>query len=342
MAFKNKSKNSRKRRSSGKKRNSKSKPNPAAIKKAKLDSWNPKTEIGRLVKSKELKDIDEVLNFGKKIVEPEIMDSLLDLDSELLLVGQSKGKFGGGQRRVFRQTQKKTREGNKPKFSTMAIVGDKDGHVGIGFGKAKETVPAREKAKRKATLNVFKIRRGCGSWACNCGEPHTVPFTVEGKCGSVIVKLMPAPKGKGLCVESEIAKILEFAGVKDVWSKTFGQTKNRINLILAAEAALKKLALTKVRELDSKNTFIVSHSIRKKKKENESSENKSKSNSKTSAKTKDKSDKKEADDKKEKKADKKSDKPKKEKKSKAKTKKTKSKDKSDDKKEKKTDKKSDE
>ena len=241
--------------------------NNDAIKKARLDSWAPKTEVGKQVKSKEITDIDLILNSGIKIIEPEIVETLLfDLNSELLLIGQSKGKFGGGQRRVFRQTQKKTREGNKPKFSTMCIVGDKDGHVGMGFGKAKETVPAREKSTRQAKLNIFKIKRGCGSWECNCGEPHTVPFEVQGKCGSVIVKLMPAPKGKGLCVESEIAKVLEFAGVKDCWSKTFGQTKNRINLLRATERALKKLTTTKVRKVDAANTSIVDHSINKKKK----------------------------------------------------------------------------
>jgi small subunit ribosomal protein S5 len=238
-----------------------------AAMKARLDSWVPKTEVGRQTKTKSIKNIDEILNKGIKIIEPEVVESLLDLSSELLLIGQSKGKFGGGQRRVFRQTQKKTREGNKPKFSTMCVVGDHDGHIGLGFGKAKETVPAREKAIRQAKLNVFKIRRGCGSWQCNCGEPHSVPFEVEGKCGSVIVRLMSAPKGKGLCVESEIAKVLEFAGIKDCWSKTFGQTKNRLNLLIATEKALKKLSTTKVREIDAKNTSIVDHSIKKVKKE---------------------------------------------------------------------------
>jgi small subunit ribosomal protein S5 len=239
---------------------------PEESRKNMLETWAPKTELGKKVKSKEITNIDELLNSGVTIFEPEIVDALLQVDSDLLLIGQSKGKFGGGQRRVFRQTQKKTREGNKPKFSTMCVVGDRDGHVGIGFGKAKETVPAREKSKRQAKINIFKIRRGCGSWQCNCGEPHTVPFEVEGKCGSVIVRLIPAPKGKGLCVESEIAKMLEYAGITDVWSKTFGQTKNRLNLFIAAERALRKLALTKVREVDAKNTYVVESSVNKKKK----------------------------------------------------------------------------
>jgi len=251
------------------KRFTKDKKNQELIARNLLEAWNPKTEIGRKVKAKELTDIDEILNSGMKIIEPEITDSLLDLSSELLLIGQSKGKFGGGQRRVFRQTQKKTREGNKPKFSTASIIGDHDGHLGLGFGKAKETVPAREKAIRQSKLNIFKIKRGCGSWQCNCGEPHTVPFEVEGKCGSVIVRLIPAPKGKGLCVESEIAKMLDYAGIKDCWSKTFGQTKNRLNLFVATEKALKKLTTTKVRPVDAERTFIVDHTINNKKSKKE-------------------------------------------------------------------------
>ena len=59
---------------------------------------------------------------------------------------------------------------------------------------------------------------------------------------------MPAPKGKGLCVEKECAKVLRLAGINDVWSKSFGQTKNKINMIKALERALKKLAKTKMKE----------------------------------------------------------------------------------------------
>ena len=141
------------------------------------------------------------------------------------------------------------------------MVGDKNGHVGIGLGKAKETVPAREKAVRKAKLNVIKIRRACGSWQCDCKEPHTIPFAVEGKCGSVIIKLIPAPKGKGLCVHSEVAKILEMAGIKDIWSKTRGQAKNRVNLISACEKALKQLSIVKVQSRLEKELCIIDGKI---------------------------------------------------------------------------------
>lgn len=209
--------------------------------------WTPKTDLGRKVANGEITHIDQILDNGLVILEPQIVDSLLNLDSDLLLVGQAKGKFGGGQRRVFRQTQKKTREGNKPKFTTMAVVGNKDGYIGIGLGKSKETVPAREKAIKNAKLNLFKISRGAGSWESNSKEASSIPFAVTGKCGSVELTLMPAPKGKGLVVEKECQKILRLAGVKDVWSKTRGQTKNRINMIKALEEALRKLVSTKIR-----------------------------------------------------------------------------------------------
>jgi small subunit ribosomal protein S5 len=227
--------------------------NPEEVKKTKeesdkkekdatLDLWKPKTTIGKKVKEGKITDIDELLDNGESILEVEIVDTLLpDLESELLLIGQSKGKFGGGQRRVFKQTQKKTSEGNRPKFATIVVVGNKNGYIGLSYGKSRETVPAREKAIRKAKLNIMKIKRSCGSWQCNCGEPHTIPFAVSGKSGSVSVKLMPAPRGTGLIAHKEIQKILKLAGITDVWSKTLGHINTTSNLIKACEAALKNL-----------------------------------------------------------------------------------------------------
>lgn len=232
---------------------------------ADLSGWKPKTELGRKVKNREILDIDEILDNSVRILEPEIVDALITLENDLLLVGQSKGKFGGGSRRIFRQTQKKTMEGNKPKFSTTAIVGDKNGHIGIGYGSAKETVPAREKSIRKAKLNIFRIRRGCGSWQCGCGKPHSIPFTVKGKCGSVEITFMPAPKGKGLCSAPDIAKILSLAGIKDIWTKTRGQTKNRLNFVYACEDALKQLVKTKVMPQHYKTVALAEGSIEQEK-----------------------------------------------------------------------------
>jgi len=212
-----------------------------------LESWKPKTRLGKQIKEGRITDLDEIFQKGEQILEAEIVDSILpDLETDLLLIGQAKGKFGGGKRRIFRQTQKKTSEGNKLRFNTCALVGNKNGYLGVSFGRSKETVPARDKSIRQAKLNLIKIRRGCGSWECNCGKPHSIPFAVEGKVGSAKIKLMPAPKGKGLCVEKEVAKILQMAGIKDIWSKTEGQTKTKINLIKAVIQALSQLSKTKV------------------------------------------------------------------------------------------------
>ncbi len=67
---------------------------------------------------------------------------------------------------------------------------------------------------------------------------------------------MPAPKGTGLCIEKECAKVLVLAGIKDIWSKSKGQTKNKINLMLALEKALGKLSSTKIQSKHNEKLFI--------------------------------------------------------------------------------------
>src|SRR3989338_978156 len=191
---------------------------PIGIKREKgfdKEKWAPKTELGKKVKSGEISNIEEIFDRGYKILEPQIVDALMpDLESDLLSVGQSKGKFGGGKRSIWKQTQKKTKEGNKMKFSTLIIVGNKDGYVGIGIGKSKETMPAREKALKKAKINVIRIKRGCGSWESGGKNDYSIPFEISGKSGAAQIKLIPAPKGTGLCIEDECKKMLRIAGIK--------------------------------------------------------------------------------------------------------------------------------
>ncbi len=203
-----------------------------------ISAWEPKTKLGIDVKNGKIKDIDEIIDANKKILEGEIVDALLNIKTDLLLIGQSKGKFGGGKRRAWRQTQRKKKEGNVPTFSTLAVVGDENGHVGIGLGKSKETLPARDKATRKAKLSIIKIVRGCAAFDCACSEPHTVPFEVTGKAGSVRVTLIPAPQGTGLVVGKELKKVLKMAGVKDVYSKSFGSKRTTFNFVKACVDAL--------------------------------------------------------------------------------------------------------
>lgn len=229
-----------------------------------IEDWIPKTELGKKVKSGEITDLSQILDSGARVLEPEIVDKLLpDLTVELVEVGQSKGKFGGGKESIWKQTQKKTSEGNTIKFSALAVVGNKDGYVGIGFGGAKETVPAREKAIRIAKLNVIKIRRGCGSWACDCRTAHSIPYKVRGKSGSVEVELLPAPRGTGLKAERKCSIILNLSGIKDVYTRTEGITATKLNLLKACYYALRNLTKFKMKEDLVKEVGLVEGRIEK-------------------------------------------------------------------------------
>jgi small subunit ribosomal protein S5 len=210
---------------------------------AKRASINLKTAIGKRVKAGEIKDVDELLSNNMHALEEGIVDYLIpDLKTEFLFIGQSKGKLGGGKRRIIRNTQKVTAEGKRQHFTAVAVVGDGNGHVGVGKGGGLESVVAKEKAAKKAKLNLIKIKTGCGSWECACGGKHSIPFKVTGKSGSVEVTLIPAPKGIGFCVADDIKTILRLAGVRDVWSRVKGQTGTRINLGYATFKALKNLS----------------------------------------------------------------------------------------------------
>jgi len=205
-------------------------------------AWIPKTQLGRDVLAGKIKSIDEILESGKRILEPEIVDYLLPgLKEELILIGGRTGKGGGAQRIPIRITARVTASGRRFRMSAFMVVGNEDGYVGIGKGVSVDARKAVEKARKRAKMNIIKVWRGCGSWECGCGTSHSIPFKTEGKCGSVRVVLMPAPKGVGLVADDESKKILRLAGIKDVWVKTFGNTSTHINLITAVYRALKNL-----------------------------------------------------------------------------------------------------
>ncbi len=204
--------------------------------------WVPRTELGKKVKEGEVKSIDELLDNGVRITEPEIVDTLIpDLEEDFLEIGQSKGKFGGGKRKIYRHTQKKVREGSRIKFAFLAVVGNKNGYVGVGYGGSRKSNSAREISVKNAKLNLTKIIRGCGSWECTCGQNHSLPTKAVGKCGSVTISLLPAPRGTGLVASNEAKKILRLAGINDVWTHTKGETRTRVNMLRALYQALKNL-----------------------------------------------------------------------------------------------------
>lgn len=208
------------------------------------EGWKPRTELGKKVVSGELTDITKIFVDGLKIAEPPIVDILIpNLEKEIIFIGGTTGKGGGIKRTPFKRTARMHKSGRRYRISVMSVVGNKNGYVGVGLangppGKHQEVI---EKSTSKAKLNIIPIRRGCGSWECSCGTNHSIPFAVEGKAGSVRMKLIPAPKGIGLCVSDEVKKIMRLAGISDIWSNTRGNTQMRINLIMAVFNALKKL-----------------------------------------------------------------------------------------------------
>jgi small subunit ribosomal protein S5 len=191
-----------------------------------LESWVPRTKLGRLVKEGKIVSIKEIFDNNWLIQEPEIVDYLLPgLKYEVLNITI---------------VQKQTDAGEISRFRAVVVVGNFDGYVGIGIGKARQLRQAIDKALRDAKLNIIPVRRGCGSWECSCKDPHSIPFITSGKAGSVRIILKPAPKGTGLVVGDVAKVLLRYAGIKDVWSWTSGETRTSLNFALATYDALRK------------------------------------------------------------------------------------------------------
>jgi len=128
--------------------------------------------------------------------------------------------------------QKQTRAGQRTRFKAFVVVGDRDGHLGLGVKCAKEVATAIRGAIILAKLTIIPVRRGY--WGNKIGSPHTVPTKVTGKCGSVRLRLVPAPRGTGIVSSRGPKKILQYAGIEDVFTSTKGSTKTLGNTIKAA------------------------------------------------------------------------------------------------------------
>src|SRR5437867_6959911 len=142
--------------------------------------------------------MEEIFTQGMRIKEPEIVDTLLpNIQQEVLGIGF---------------VQKQTDAGERSRFRAIVAVGNGDGYIGVGEGKARQVRTAIDKGTIQAKLNVVPVRRGCGSWEGRCVRARAVPFRVGGECGRVSVHVLPSPRGLGL-VAGEIPKqVLRLAG----------------------------------------------------------------------------------------------------------------------------------
>lgn len=208
--------------------------------------WIPKTMLGNDILRGKYKSLEDVLKKGELILEPEIVDTLIpDIKHDILYVGGSPGKGGGIRRTATKRTARMHKSGRRFKLTSVIVVGNEDGIVGLGKAASKEHRTAIEKATLQAKLNVIRLRRGCGSWECGCDGVHSIPFKTSAKYGSVKVALLPAPKGVGIVADKTSKTILKLAGIKDVWVQLSGNSKARTNLAYAIFSALKNLNRTK-------------------------------------------------------------------------------------------------
>src|SRR3989344_1260828 len=190
----------------------------------RVEMWVPKTITGKKVKNDEIKSLEEMFGRNYVMMEPEIFDALVANPLEKLV--------------DFKKTTRVTRQGRNFSFRATVLVGDGEQFIGVGIGKDKERFPAIRKAARNAKLSLVRVRKGAGSWESSATTGASLPFKVAGKSASVRVELIPAPEGTGLVVGEAIKDVMRFCGIKDVWSKTSGNTRSKLDFVKASVGAL--------------------------------------------------------------------------------------------------------
>jgi len=206
------------------------------------------TKLGRLVKDGKIKSIEEIYLHSLAIKEYQIVDHFFksspsSRDGKVAI--KDTKPSGSSDKSTLRDevlkissVQKQTRAGQRTRFKAYVIIGDSNGHCGLGVKCAKEVATAIRGAIILAKISLVPVRRGY--WGANLGDVHTVPMKISGKCGSVMVRLVPAPRGSGIIAAPVPTKLLNLAGIHDVYTNTAGHTKTLGNFVKATFDAVRR------------------------------------------------------------------------------------------------------
>ncbi|MDO4265078.1 MAG: 30S ribosomal protein S5 [Eubacteriales bacterium] len=132
---------------------------------------------------------------------------------------------------AIKRVSKTVKGGRTMRFSALVVVGDGNGHVGAGLGKAAEVPEAIRKGKEAATKNLMEVPRD---------KNNSIPHDFTGRFGSAVVLLKRAPEGTGVIAGGPARSVLELAGVKNIRTKALG-SNNKVNCVLATLEALKSM-----------------------------------------------------------------------------------------------------
>lgn len=199
-------------------------------------AWVPCTKLGRLVKERKIESLEQIYLHSLPIREYQIVDYFIPPPPNNAGAAAPAGHLKDEVVKIH-PVQKMTSAGQRNRFVAYALVGDANGHVGLGSKVGKEVATAIREAVVCAKLALIPVRRGY--WGNKIGTPHTVPMKVTGKCGSVSVKLIPAPRGTGIVGSITLKKMMAFAGVQDVFSNSTGHTRTKGNFMKATFEALR-------------------------------------------------------------------------------------------------------
>ena len=132
---------------------------------------------------------------------------------------------------TIKRVSKTVKGGRNMRFSALVVVGDGNGHVGAGIGKAAEIPEAIRKGKESAMKNVVEVP---------IDENRSVPHYYIGKFGSATVMMKRAPEGTGVIAGGPARAVMELAGIKNIRTKSLG-SNNKQNVVLASIEALKAM-----------------------------------------------------------------------------------------------------